>query len=151
MLGDRNLPPMTNLFVFDQDGNKRQLHPADLGAQHEEQLGRRVRGLGAPPPTSMIVVPQHLLSEDEVIASAQLEKRAFSWQLHVALDAVRLISRRVARHAQRGWDQVMAQLGRCAVMLQERVQRLKEQEAPLSWSEDETVVVDRRRRPESVF
>lgn len=151
MFGDRNHPPMTNLFVYDDEGNKRQLLPADLGAQHEEQLGRRIRGLGQPPPTSMIVVPDLLLSDDEVVAVAQREKRTFSWQAHVVLEAARLVGRRVSRYVSFGWDHLMAQLGRGAVRLQEIVQRWKAEEVPLSWSEDETVVAEPGRRPESVF
>jgi hypothetical protein len=80
VLSERKTIPETHVFVFDENGKKRKLMPADLGARKVESMGRRVKGLGLPPPTQMIVVPDRVLSEEEVMAVVQLEKDAFAWK-----------------------------------------------------------------------
>src|SRR5687768_13853504 len=82
-MGERRKPiPSTNVFAFDDEGNKYQLSARDFGARHQERLGSHVRGIAAPPPTQFIQIPiqARLMTADDVLRDMIQERRSISAQ-----------------------------------------------------------------------
>ena len=82
-MGERRKPiPSTNVFAFDDEGNKYQLSARDFGARNQERLGSQVRGIGEPPPTQFIPIPvqARLMSADDVLRDMIQERRSISAQ-----------------------------------------------------------------------
>jgi hypothetical protein len=86
-MGERRKPiPSTNVFAFDDEGNKFQLSPRDFGARHQERLGSQVRGIAPPPPTQFIEIPiqARLMTADDVLRDMIQERRTISAQATAA-------------------------------------------------------------------
>jgi hypothetical protein len=134
MLRERKRVLSTNLFAFDSNGKKVQLSATDFGSTRQERMGSQVKGLGAPPPTQFIQIPQHLLSPDQVLIEMVQEKRTLAWQLRVIWGLVKAFIHRYARVVERHLRRARIEVTRAIGRLRDHVRRTRMKD---SWGFDD--------------